>query len=75
MYIDVSYVFCDDSYSPRLFLSINSTSITDMQTFALYSIAETTGEQKVYYQLRYFCNLRTKVREYSLALFPEFNYL
>ena len=38
-----------------------------MQTFALYSITD--------YQLHYFCNLRTKLREYSLGAHLEFNYL
>ena len=46
-----------------------------MQTFALYSITEMTSEQKVYYQLHYFGNLRTKLREYSLGAHLEFNYL
>lgn len=46
-----------------------------MQTFTLYSITEMTSEQKVYYQLHYFCNLRTKLREYSLGAHLEFNYL
>ena len=46
-----------------------------MQTFALYSITEMTSEPKVYYHLPYFCNMKKKLRKYSLDAHLELNYL